>query len=84
MSCRVIGRHIEEAFLNELIRRYPTVQVLNFDFNDTSKNTAFASFLHKLEGDKSSSSAWQKHPLTRCSIEAAKVLRYDHINIVSI
>ena len=41
-------------------------------------------FVLQTKGDKSSSSAWQKHPLTSCSIEAATSLRYDHINIVSI
>lgn len=47
MSCRVFQRHIEYAFLKELIKI--GVQIKNFDFIETSKNRPIANFINEIK-----------------------------------
>ena len=81
MSCRVIGRFIEDAFLYHILTLNKGITKVCFNFSNSGKNASCKSFLQRLSpASRLLSNVEVPSPLI-LPVESLKDLRFSHVHV---
>jgi len=82
MSCRIIGRFVEDAFVRSVCKRFERINRLEFRFNDTGKNSAFMVFKDRICDCNREDCTIQDRNVASVQVELLEsILKYDHVKI---